>query len=53
MVRAKKFVTIKVINSKTLGSAKTIAFSIANSPLFKTAIAGEDPNWGKNNYGYR
>ena len=44
---AKKFVTVKVINSKTLGSAKTIAFSIANSPLFKTAIAGEDPNWGR------
>ena len=27
--------------------AKNIAFSIANSPLFKTAIAGEDPNWGR------
>ena len=27
--------------------AKTIAFSIANSPLFKTAMAGEDPNWGR------
>ena len=44
---AKKFVTVRVINSKTLGSAKLIAFSIANSPLFKTAIAGEDPNWGR------
>ena len=44
---AKKFITIKVINSKTLGSAKNIAFSIANSPLFKTAVAGEDPNWGR------
>ena len=44
---AKKFITINVINGKSLGSAKNIAFSIANSPLFKTAIAGEDPNWGR------
>jgi glutamate N-acetyltransferase / amino-acid N-acetyltransferase len=44
---AKKFVTINVINAKSLGSAKNIAFSIANSPLFKTAIGGEDPNWGR------
>ena len=44
---AKKFVTINVINAKSLGSAKNIAFSIANSPLVKTAIAGEDPNWGR------
>ena len=44
---AKKFLTVKVINAKSLGSAKNIAFSIANSPLFKTAIAGEDPNWGR------
>ena len=27
--------------------AKNVGFSIANSPLFKTAIAGEDPNWGR------
>ena len=44
---AKKFLTINVINAKSLGSAKNIAFSIANSPLVKTAIAGEDPNWGR------
>ena len=44
---AKKFITVNVINAKSLGSAKNIAFSIANSPLFKTAIAGEDPNWGR------
>ena len=44
---AKKFVTINVINAKSLGSAKNIAFSIANSPLVKTAAAGEDPNWGR------
>ena len=44
---AKKFVTVNVINAKSLGSAKNIAFAIANSPLVKTAIAGEDPNWGR------
>ena len=44
---AKKFLTINVINAKSLSSAKTIAFSIANSPLVKTAVAGEDPNWGR------
>ncbi|MDC1151425.1 bifunctional glutamate N-acetyltransferase/amino-acid acetyltransferase ArgJ [Pelagibacteraceae bacterium] len=44
---AKKFLTINVINAKSLGSAKNIAFSIANSPLVKTAIAGADPNWGR------
>ena len=44
---AKKFITVNVINAKSLGSAKKIAFSIANSPLFKTAVAGEDPNWGR------
>ena len=44
---AKKFVTVNVINAKSQGSAKNIAFAIANSPLVKTAIAGEDPNWGR------
>ncbi len=44
---AKKFITVKVINSKTVDRAKKIAFSIANSPLVKTAVAGEDPNWGR------
>jgi len=44
---AKKFITIKIINSETIEKAKKIAFSIANSPLIKTAIAGEDPNWGR------
>ena len=47
MVENKKFFTINVINAKSLGSAKNIAFSIANSPLVKTAVAGEDPNWGR------
>ena len=44
---AKKFITIKIINSETKERAKKIAFSIANSPLIKTAVAGEDPNWGR------
>ena len=44
---AKKFITIKIINSESIEKAKKIAFSIANSPLVKTAIAGEDPNWGR------
>ena len=44
---AKKFITVKIINAKSLISAKNIAFSIANSPLVKTAVAGEDPNWGR------
>jgi len=44
---ASKFITINVSSSKTQKEAKKIAFSIANSPLVKTAIAGEDPNWGR------
>ena len=44
---ARKFITVKIINSETVESAKNIAFSIANSPLVKTAVAGEDPNWGR------
>ena len=44
---AKKFLTINVVNAKSISSAKKIAFSVACSPLVKTAIAGEDPNWGR------
>jgi len=44
---ATKFITINVIKSKNNNEAKKIAFSIANSNLVKTAIAGEDPNWGR------
>jgi len=44
---ASKFLTIKVVNAKNEQSAKKIAFSVANSPLVKTAAAGEDPNWGR------
>ena len=44
---ASKFISIKVKNCRTEEDAKKICFSIANSPLVKTAIAGEDPNWGR------
>ena len=44
---SEKFITINIIKSKNEEDAKKIAFSIANSPLVKTAIAGEDPNWGR------
>jgi len=44
---ASKFITINVENCKSEEDAKKIGFSIANSPLVKTAIAGEDPNWGR------
>jgi len=44
---ASKFITVNVYNSKTKEDAKKVAFSIANSPLVKTAITGEDPNWGR------
>ncbi len=44
---ASKFIEIYVIGAKSKNDAKQIAFSIANSQLFKTAIAGEDPNWGR------
>ena len=44
---ASKFVAIQVNGSKTQDDAKKISFSIANSPLVKAAIAGNDPNWGR------
>ena len=44
---ASKFVSVKVLNAKNFLEAKKVAFSIANSSLVKTAIAGEDPNWGR------
>ena len=44
---ASKFITINIEDCKNENDAKKIAFSIANSPLVKTAIAGEDPNWGR------
>ena len=42
-----KLVKVNVLNARTKNQAKKIAFSIANSPLVKTAIAGEDANWGR------
>tara|TARA_Y100000591_G_C21827879_1_gene697770 strand:- start:915 stop:2216 length:1302 start_codon:yes stop_codon:yes gene_type:complete len=44
---ASKFITVNIKNCRTELDARKIAFSIANSPLVKTAIAGEDPNWGR------
>ena len=44
---ASKFITVHVNKCKSEIDAKKIAFSVANSPLVKTAIAGEDPNWGR------
>jgi len=44
---ASKFITVSVNNAKTREDAKKVAFSIANSPLVKTAIAGEDCNFGR------
>jgi glutamate N-acetyltransferase/amino-acid N-acetyltransferase len=42
-----KFVTIEVSGAENDAAARRIGFSIANSPLVKTAVAGGDPNWGR------
>jgi glutamate N-acetyltransferase / amino-acid N-acetyltransferase len=42
-----KFVTVTVTGAESKAAARIIAKAIANSPLVKTAIAGEDPNWGR------
>jgi glutamate N-acetyltransferase/amino-acid N-acetyltransferase len=44
---ASKFITIKVTGAEDKRAAKVIGMAIANSPLVKTAIAGEDANWGR------
>ena len=44
---ATKFVAVEVTGAASDGDARKIAMSIANSPLVKTAVAGEDPNWGR------
>lgn len=44
---ASKFVAVTVEGAENDAAARRIAFSIANSPLVKTALAGEDPNWGR------
>ena len=43
----RKFVEIRVEGAASAAAAKRIALSIANSPLVKTAVAGEDANWGR------
>ena len=42
-----KFVTFEVLGAESDKAARRIAMSCANSPILKTAIAGEDPNWGR------
>jgi glutamate N-acetyltransferase/amino-acid N-acetyltransferase len=42
-----KFVTVRVDGAEDDRAARRIGFAIANSPLLKTAIAGNDPNWGR------
>ena len=44
---ATKFIKINSLKCSSESDAKKISFSIANSPLVKTAIFGEDPNWGR------
>ncbi|MEN6357293.1 MAG: bifunctional glutamate N-acetyltransferase/amino-acid acetyltransferase ArgJ [Armatimonadota bacterium] len=44
---ATKYVEVKAVNAETYADAKAVAMKIANSPLVKTAIFGEDPNWGR------
>lgn len=44
---ATKFVEVKVVGARNDADARTHALAIANSPLVKTAVAGEDPNWGR------
>jgi glutamate N-acetyltransferase/amino-acid N-acetyltransferase len=44
---AEKLITITVTGAATAAEGRRIGFSIANSPLVKTAIAGEDANWGR------
>lgn len=44
---ATKFVEVEVTGAATGSDARKVAFAIADSPLVKTAIAGEDPNWGR------
>jgi glutamate N-acetyltransferase/amino-acid N-acetyltransferase len=44
---ATKFVELRISGAATPRAARTIGLAIANSPLVKTAWAGEDPNWGR------
>ena len=44
---ATKFVEVRVTGAASDADAAKVAFAIANSPLVKTAVAGQDPNWGR------
>ncbi|MFC7332699.1 bifunctional glutamate N-acetyltransferase/amino-acid acetyltransferase ArgJ [Rhodocista pekingensis] len=44
---ATKFVTLRVTGAESHAAAKRVALTVANSPLVKTAVAGEDANWGR------
>ena len=44
---ASKFIEVTVTGAESDASARIVALAIANSPLVKTAFAGEDPNWGR------
>jgi len=44
---ATKYVEVHVVNAATYDDAKSAAMTVANSPLVKTAIFGQDPNWGR------
>ena len=44
---ASKFVEVKIETATSFEQAKSIAYSVANSPLVKTALSASDPNWGR------
>ncbi len=44
---ATKFIKVSIVNASTKAAAKKAALTVANSPLFKTMITGEDLNWGR------
>lgn len=44
---ATKYVEVHVVNAETYADARAAALKVGNSPLVKTAIFGEDPNWGR------
>jgi glutamate N-acetyltransferase/amino-acid N-acetyltransferase len=44
---ASKFIRVHVTGAESAKAARTVAFAIGNSPLVKTAVAGEDANWGR------
>ena len=44
---ASKFISVTISGADDDGAARRIGLAIANSPLVKTAVAGEDPNWGR------